>query len=348
MQPGTGCIWGTFCRANGAPSLRDDISLPVVALQETRSMLPLLSPVTTSNVPNGGDRIYARSTTLNLCPVHHFKGPLMQQFRIRPHEMVATLWRNRSLIGAAVKREIFGRYRGSILGILWSFFNPLFMLVIYTFVFGTVLKARWGSHEESHAQFGLALFAGLITFNFFAESVNRSTTLIVSKTNYVKKVVFPIEILPYVIIGSSIFHLVISLSIWVAGYTILYGIPYLTIFYYPLVLFPLVIFTLGLSWFLSSLGVFLRDISQFIGIITTALMFLSPVFYPASALPEDYRFLLYLNPLTPAIEYSRDVLYWVNQPNFIALSLYFVAASVFAWLGFAWFQKTRKGFADVI
>ncbi|UVK44416.1 ABC transporter permease [Mesorhizobium sp. AR07] len=272
----------------------------------------------------------------------------MQQFHAFPSEMVRSFCRNRSLIGASIKREIVGRYRGSLLGILWSFFNPLLMLGIYTFVFGSILKARWTVEGGSGMEFALVLFAGLMTFNVFAESINRAPTLIVSNPNYVKKVVFPLEILPFVIIGSAVFHLLISLGVWLLAYAFFYGVPPATVLYFPLVLLPFLIFILGLSWMLASLGVFLRDVSQFIGIVTTAMMFLSPVFYPASALPQGYRPLLYLNPLTPAIEYSRDVLYWDKQPDFTLLTIYLVAAVLFAWLGFAWFQKTRKGFADVL
>ncbi len=272
----------------------------------------------------------------------------MQHFRIHPSEMVCSAWRNRSLITASIKREIFGRYRGSFLGILWSFFNPLLMLVIYTFVFGTILKARWSVEAGSHVEFALVLFAGLITFNLFAESINRAPSLIVSNPNYVKRVVFPLEILPLVVVGSALFHYLISLGVWLLAYALFYGAPPVTVLYFPLILLPLLIFTLGVSWMLASLGVFLRDVSQFIGIVMTAMMFLSPVFYPASSLPEEYRPLLYVNPLTPAIEYSRDVLYWGKQPDLALLAFYLVAASLFAWLGFIWFQKTRKGFADVL
>ncbi len=272
----------------------------------------------------------------------------MQHFRVHPSEMIGSLWRNRSLITASIKREIFGRYRGSFLGILWSFFNPLVMLAIYTFVFGTILRARWSVEANSQMEFALVLFAGLITFNVFAETINRAPSLIISNPNYVKRIVFPLEILPVVIVGSSLFHYSISLGIWFLAYMLFYGAPSMTILYIPLILLPLLIFTLGVSWMLASLGVFLRDVSQFIGLLTTAMMFLSPVFYPASSLPEGYRPLLYLNPLTPAIEFSRDVLYWGKQPDMQSLAFYLTAASLFAWLGFVWFQKTRKGFADVL
>jgi lipopolysaccharide transport system permease protein len=272
----------------------------------------------------------------------------MQHFRIHPSEMVRSFRRNHSLIVASTKREIFGRYRGSFLGILWSFFNPLLMLAIYTFVFGTVLKARWSVEGQSNVEFAIVLFAGLMTFNFFAESTSRAPSLIVSNPNYVKKVVFPLETLPFVLVGSALFHCFISLGVWLLAYLLFYGVPPATVLYFPLILLPLSVFIVGLSWMLASLGVFLRDVSQFIGLVITAMMFLSPVFYPASALPESFRPLLYLNPLTPAIEYSRDVLYWGKQPDFAWLAFYLVAASLFAWLGFVWFQRTRKGFADVL
>jgi len=272
----------------------------------------------------------------------------MQHFRTHPSEIVCSFWRNYSLVKASVKREVFGRYRGSFLGIFWSFFNPLLMLAVYTFVFGTILKARWSVEADSHEQFALVLFAGLITFNLFAEPINRAPSLIVSNPNYVKRIVFPLEILPFVTVGSSLFHYLVSLGIWLLAYALFYGTPPASVLYFPLILLPLLIFTLGVTWILASLGVFLRDVSQFIGLITTAMMFLSPVFYPSSSVPESYRHLLYLNPLTPAIEYSRDVLYWGKQPDFELLAIYLVAASLFAWLGFIWFQKTRKGFADVL
>ncbi|MBZ9792896.1 ABC transporter permease [Rhizobium sp. 3T7] len=272
----------------------------------------------------------------------------MQDYSVHPIEMVASFSRNFTLIRASVKREVFGRYRGSFLGILWSFFNPLFTLGVYTFVFSEVLKARWSVGSSSKVEFALVLFAGLMSFNLFAECINRAPALITNNPNYVKKVVFPLEILPWVVLGSALFHFCVSLCVWLLAYVVFYGVPHATVLYFPLVLLPFSIFILGASWILASLGVFLRDVSQFIGIVITALMFLSPIFYPASALPEGYRPLLYLNPLTPVIELSRDVLYWGKQPDFKLLGIYLLAASLVTWLGFVWFQKTRKGFADVL
>lgn len=272
----------------------------------------------------------------------------MRDFPATPVEMVASLWRNRNLIHASAKREVLGRYRGSALGLLWSFFNPLFMLTVYTFVFSEVFKARWSAGSESKTEFAFVLFAGLIVFNLFAECINRAPSLIVANPNYVKKVVFPLEILPFVGLLAALYHALISLGVWLAAYVVLFGVPHATVLLLPLIVLPFSLFIMGLSWVLASLGVFLRDISQFIGVVVTTLMFLSPIFYPASALPETYRQILYLNPLTPVIEMSRDVLYWGKLPDFATLTLYLLATSVIAWLGFAWFQKTRKGFADVL
>jgi lipopolysaccharide transport system permease protein len=272
----------------------------------------------------------------------------MQQFPIHPRELAASLWRNRGLVRVSVRREVLGRYRGSFLGIFWSFFNPLLMLAVYTFVFSGIFKARWHAGSGSKTEFALVLFAGLMLFNLFAECINRAPGLVMSNPNYVKKVVFPLEILPWVSLGSALFHGAISLLVWLIAYCIFFGIPHATVLLLPLVLLPLLLFTMGLSWALASLGVFLRDVSQIIGIFTTVLMFLSPIFYPATTLPEKYRPLLFMNPLTPVIESTRDVLYWGKIPSFAMLGVYSLIGALIAWLGFAWFQKTRKGFADVL
>jgi homopolymeric O-antigen transport system permease protein len=272
----------------------------------------------------------------------------MQNFSISPREAVASFWRYRSLISALVQREIIGRYRGSVLGILWSLFNPVVMLAIYTFVFSVVFKARWSGGSDSKTEFALVLFAGLIVFNLFAECFNRAPSLILSNVNYVKKVVFPLEILPWVALGSALFHTLVSLGVWLVAYLILFGVPHITVLLLPLVMLQLLLFVMGLTWWLASLGVYLRDVSQFIGMVTTVLMFLSPIFYPVTALPEEYRHLLLVNPLTPVIEQTRDVLFWGKVPDVTILSVTLLGDALIAWLGFAWFQKTRKGFADVL
>lgn len=272
----------------------------------------------------------------------------MLTFSIAPQEIVASLWRNRGLIRVSVKREVLGRYRGSFMGLLWSFFNPLFMLAVYTFVFSVVFKARWNVTSESKTEFALVLFAGLIIFNLFADCINRAPGLILANVSYVKKVVYPLEILPWVALGTALFHGCISLSVWLVAHIAFFGPPPATIIFLPMILVPFLLFISGLSWALASLGVYLRDVSQFIGIVTTVLMFLSPIFYPVTAIPEQYRHILFLNPLAFIIEQARDVLYWGKMPNFSMVGLYLLVATGIAWLGFAWFQKTRKGFADVL
>jgi lipopolysaccharide transport system permease protein len=272
----------------------------------------------------------------------------MQSFSASPSELLGSVWRNRGLIRNLVKREIIGRYRGSMLGILWSFFNPVFMLAVYTFVFSMVFKARWNGSGESQSGFALLLFAGLIVFNLFAECFNRAPSLVLANANYVKKVVFPLEVLPWISVGSALFHTLVSIVVWVLFYLLVFGIPNASLLLFPLILLPLVLLTLGVSWALAALGVYLRDVSQLAGLLTTVLMFLSPIFYPLEALPEKYRPLLGLNPLAPAIGQMRDVLYWGTVPGLLGYCIYFLVCSLVAWLGFAWFQKTRKGFADVL
>lgn len=265
-----------------------------------------------------------------------------------PKAMVTSLWRSRDLIVQMTQREVIGRYRGSIMGLLWSFMNPLFMLAVYSFVFSVAFKARWSGGDESQGQFAVVLFAGMIVHALFAEVLNRAPGTVLGNVNYVKKVVFPLEILVVVNLGAALFHALISLAVLLAAFLLLNGFVHWTAVFAPLVLLPLMVLTLGLGWILASLGVFVRDIGQFIGVLTSALMFLSPVFYPLSALPENLQPWLQLNPLTFIIEQTRDVLLWGRLPDWMGLALYLLGASIFAWIGFFWFQKTRKGFADVL
>ena len=225
---------------------------------------------------------------------------------ISPFALLSTLKSHRNLIYNLIKREVIGRYRGSVMGLFWSFFNPVLMLVVYTFVFSVVFKARWAGGTDSRSEFALVLFAGLMVYNLFSECINRSPGLVLGNMNYVKKVVFPLEILPVVAIGSATFHLLISLFVWLIFYLLLFGIPQISVLLLPIVLMPFFLLILGFSWFLASLGVYLRDVSQIVGVLTTALMFLSPIFYPMTALPEEYHMFLQFNPLTFIIEQVRD------------------------------------------
>ncbi|MDD5410227.1 MAG: ABC transporter permease [Methylobacter sp.] len=264
--------------------------------------------------------------------------------------MGKSLWRNRQLIVQMTKREVVGRYKGSAMGLAWSFFNPVFMLVVYTFVFSEIFKSRWDGigGEDSKMQFAVVLFVGMIVLSLFSEVLNRAPGLILSNVNYVKKVVFPLDILPVIAMGAALFHNFISLGVLLAAFVLFNGYLHWTVIFIPFVLLPLVILTLGLSWMLASLGVFLRDVGQTIGIITSVLMFLSPVFYPVAAVPERVRPFIMANPLTFIIEQAREVLIWGHLPNWMGLGGYTLAATAIAWAGYAWFQITRKGFADVL
>jgi len=272
----------------------------------------------------------------------------MRSFSSSPLEVPRSFWRNRGLIWALTKREVLGRYRGSVMGILWSFFNPLFMLAIYTFVFSTVFKARWAGGSDSKTEFALLLFAGMLVFSIFSECVTRAPTLILSNPNYVKKVVFPLEILPIVNLGAALFHLCVSLMVWLLFYIVAYGWPQPEILLLPVALFPFIVFVLGLSWFLAALGVYLRDISQFVGVAVTALMFMSPIFYPLSALPDGFRELVALSPISAAVDQARNLMFWGQGIAWASWSVYALVSLVIGWMGFAWFQSTRRGFADVI
>ncbi|HXA46601.1 MAG TPA: ABC transporter permease [Burkholderiaceae bacterium] len=262
--------------------------------------------------------------------------------------MIQSALTHRELIWAMTKREVIGRYRGSMMGILWSFFNPVLMLSVYTFVFSVVFKARWNAASESKSEFAIVLFAGMIVYSLFAETVNRAPSLIVGNVNYVKKVVFPLEILPLVALGSTLFHASISTFVWLLFYAALHGSLQWTCLLFPLILVPLALLTLGMSWFLASLGVYLRDVAQTVSIFTTIMMFLSPVFFSIASVPEDIRPFMRANPLTFIIEQARDVLIWGHPPDWLTLGIYTAVCMTLAWLGFAWFQKTRKGFSDVI
>src|SRR6266446_3610337 len=227
---------------------------------------------------------------------------LNQPYAASPRALFASLWDNRELIMQLTRREVLTRYRGSILGLAWSFFNPLLMLVVYTFVFSVIFKARWGPNEESTADFAIVVFVGMIIHGLFAECVNRAPGLILANVNYVKKVVFPLEILPWVAAGSALFHSAVSITVLLAAQVIFQHELAWTVVFLPIVLVPLLFGTMGFAWFLSSIGVYVRDIGQTIGIFATASLFFSPVFYPVDALPENYRILLLLNPLTFVIE----------------------------------------------
>lgn len=263
-------------------------------------------------------------------------------------EGIRRFWRYRNLILQMTKREVIGRYRGSMMGLFWSLFNPVLMLAVYTLVFSVVFKARWGAGSDSRSEFATILFTGLIVHGLFAECVNRAPGLILGNVNFVKRVVFPLDILPWVALGSALFHAAISMGVLLAFFLALHGYLHWTAFFLPILFLPFLLLVMGVSWFLAATGVYLRDVAQTTGLVTTVMMFLSPVFYPITALPEAYRPLLYLNPLTFIIEEARNLLIWGKIPDIASWSMYFIVSLLVAWAGLWWFQKLRKGFADVL
>lgn len=269
-------------------------------------------------------------------------------FSSSPMELVAGAWRHRALIVTLAGRDVASRYKGSVLGSLWAFVLPLLMLATYTFVFSVVFGARWQGQGGSRAEFALILFAGLIVFNLFSECITRAPGLILQNQTYVKKVVFPLEILPWVSLLAVLFQTALSYLVWQLFALVVLGWPSWTVLLFPLQLLPVCLLTLGLSWFAAALGVYMRDLTQFVGVLLGMLMFLSPLFYPSAALPPAYQTLLQISPLAWAIEGARDVLIWARIPAASSFALQLSVGLLVAWGGFAFFQRTRSGFADAI
>lgn len=275
----------------------------------------------------------------------------MERFDGSIRGLISSFSHNRTLIARMAKREVVARYRGSIVGLTWSFVNPVLLLLVYTFVFSVVFKARWGEtgfETDNTGSFAIMIFAGMVVHALFSECFIRSPVLVTGNANFVKRVVFPLEALSWIALGSAAFHTAVSLLVLIAGQLLITGHLSATVLLIPLAFLPLMLVTLGLSWFFAASGVYFRDLSQVSGFISTVLLFLSPVFYPLSSIPEAYRWAFYLNPLTFVIESTRKLLILGEVPSLEAWAVYCAVSVIVAWMGFAWFQKTRRGFADVL
>ena len=257
-------------------------------------------------------------------------------------------WRHRGLIAQLARREVHARYRQSWLGLVWVVLTPLMMLGVYTLVFRHVMRVRWYGLEEGNLEFALRIYAGLAVFNFFAECVNRAPTLVLEQPHLVKKVVFPLEILPWAAAVSASAGLAVSgvLMMVLAAFSQT-GLP-ITVVALPLVWVPLLPLVLGLGWLLAGLGTYVRDVGQLLGMVVSALMFLSPIFFPVEALPESVRSVMLLNPLAWVMTGTRDVLLAGRWPDWGALLVLFAACTLVALAGAAFFRKVRSGFADVV
>lgn len=263
--------------------------------------------------------------------------------------MLSSLATNKYLFLQMFKREVQQRYRGSQFGFLWAFMLPVMMLLVYTFVFGFVLKVRWGIEGQADIAFGLILFSGLILHSLMAETVNSAVGLITGNSQFVKKVVFPLEVLSLVSLANALFHMLLSLSILLVIFLATGNTLHATALLAPLVLAPFVVFLLGLSWFISVLGVYLRDLGQITGVMMTVLLFLGPILYPFENVPAAFQpYVLWLNPLTIIVEQFRAVVLFGELPNWTLLGVYTVLSLMMLFAGMSLFKRTRDGFADVI
>lgn len=251
------------------------------------------------------------------------------------------------LVFELTKREIQAKYRGTYAGIIWAFFAPVLMAALFTLFFAEVFKARWEQFPSS-LSFGIAIYSGLLVHSFVMDVLSRAVSCVISHSHLVRKLVFPIQVLPVVVVLSAAFHLTIGLaplivmSYW-SGAQVSWHMSLL-----PLVLVPLLVLSLGLAWLGASLGVYLRDLAQAMPFIGNALLFLSPIFYARSALPEAFQPFMLVSPITLIVEAIRDIVMRQSLPDFWALSIYLVAATLLASLGYTTFQALKRGFIDVL
>ena len=260
----------------------------------------------------------------------------------------AALVDHRSLTVELARRDILGRYRGASFGLLWSLISPFLMLMIYTFAFGTVMGNRWPQVEQGGASFSIILFAALIVHGFFSEVLNKAPTLVTANPNFVKRVVFPIDILPWPLVMSALFHAGTTLLVFLALRLVMDGQLAWTTVFFPLVMLPLLVLCLAIAWFLAALGVYLRDITQVTPLLSLALLFLSTAMMPLESVPESYRWVFEYNPLSFIIDQARAVLLWQQLPDAWGLLRYLAVATGLAYLGRYFFAKARSGFADVL
>lgn len=266
-----------------------------------------------------------------------------------PWHITRQLSRHGLLIREFTKRSILARYRGSYLGILWSLLRPLMMLGIYTLVFGHIFESKLGNTpDESKLDFTLALFCGLILFEFFGECVGSAPSLVVEHPNYVKKVVFPLEILPVAAVGAALIQLIISFVPLFIALALVHGTIPLTACYLPVIVLPLILLSLGLCWLLASLGVFIRDIKSLVPMLLMILMFGSAIFYSIKSIPPRLLPYFQLNPLAVVIDQARNAVLWGVPPAWAPYGMLLAVGLIVMMAGYAFFMRTKRAFADVI
>jgi homopolymeric O-antigen transport system permease protein len=289
--------------------------------------------MTTVSEPSAGDR--------RLVPSLAGLGPMVLVGRLSSHHF---------LLRQLVRKSVVTTYQGSMIGVAWIVVRPLLTLVIYGFCFGVVFQGRFFRQAGGGGslEFAMVLFVGLTIFSLLSEMLAVAPSLVAGNANFVKRVVFPLDLLVPAQLGSALVQMTMSAAVFLGVRVFLdppLGWAALSV---PILIVPYVMLTLGLAWFLASLGVFVRDLQQVMPLVITGLMFLSPLFYPVSAVPPFLRSTIYLNPLTFILESARNALFRNEWPDPIGLLVYFVLGAFVMWLGWAWFEKTKKGFADVL
>ena len=258
-----------------------------------------------------------------------------------------SIWGHRSLIRSMVRRDVAGRYAGSYAGAFWTIIHPLMMMLTYWFVFGVVLRTRFGEDGRS-SNFVLYFLAGMMPWLAFSEAAGRAPTIIWEHANFVKKLLFPLEILPVNLTASGLFSEAFGLAIFIIGMIGFGHTPSSTALWLPVLLIPQVLFTLGVCWFLAAMGVFFRDLGQFIGFLLTVWFFITPICYPEDGLPPDYRWLFELNPMFVLVRAYRAVLLEGSPPEMAPLAALSAGSLLLFFLGYGWFYKLKKQFADLV
>ena len=257
--------------------------------------------------------------------------------------------RRREVLATFARIEFASRYHGAQLGVLWSLMSPLATLAVYTFVFSVVFKPSWaGGGDGGVAGYALILFAGLSAFEVFAASLNRAPRLLSENVNFIKKVLFPLEILPVGVILAAVLESFVSLALVAAGVLVTTGRLPATAILAPLAYLPLAMLTLGMCWLLAPVGVFLKDLGNIVGVAVQLLFFATPILYPLSAVPEPYRGLLTLNPLHPVVDHLRRTIIYGQMPDWAALGWVTLACAAVMLVGYAFFINIKRLFADAV
>jgi lipopolysaccharide transport system permease protein len=284
--------------------------------------------------------------------LHRVGAPLTLGQLLNPLAMWANLWSKRSLIWQFAARDVAARNRGSALGIFWTLLHPLIMLGVYTFVFAIVWEAKWvGAPDEKTSTFALAMFCGLVMFEVFSASVNNAPGVIVNNPNFVKKVIFPLEVLPVASLLASLLLMCISLMVLLTANLLLRGTLSPALWALPLVILPILLWAAGCSFFVASLGVFLRDMRTIVPVVVQIFFFMTPILYPAARMskaPAWVQTVLSMNPLAGVFESARQVALFGGSPDWRALAIALASGLVVMQLGYAFFMKSKRGFADVL